>query len=106
MAHAALGHIKDAEEEEKLFDKSLTNPEIQGYQKRNLHNNMAYDPDRECGMLNVARQMLRGELLYRKGQFSAAFEHLRRAVELDDGLKVWDLYTDKRRDRLCACVLV
>lgn len=30
--------------------------------------------------------MLDGELEYRKGNFEAAFAHLRRAVELDDGL--------------------
>ena len=37
-------------------------------------------------MLAIAAEMLSGEIEYRKGNFDAAFAHLRRAVELDDSL--------------------
>ena len=37
-------------------------------------------------MLAVAAEMLDGEMAYRKGECDDAFAHLRRAVELDDGL--------------------
>ena len=37
-------------------------------------------------LLGVAEAMLNGELEYRKGNHDAAFAHLRRSVELSDGL--------------------
>ncbi len=37
-------------------------------------------------ILQVAEQMLLGELAYHKGDHEVAFAHLRRAVALDDGL--------------------
>ena len=37
-------------------------------------------------LLDIAAAMLRGEILYRKGEFDAAFAELRRSVELDDAL--------------------
>lgn len=37
-------------------------------------------------ILAVASEMLDGELEYRKGNHDSAFAHLRRSVELDDGL--------------------
>jgi hypothetical protein len=47
---------------------------------RYLFNNTSQD------ILAVAGAMLDGELDYRRGRFDAAFEHLRRAIELDDAL--------------------
>ncbi len=47
---------------------------------RYLFNNTCQD------ILAVAGAMLDGELEYRRGQFDAAFEHLRRAIALDDAL--------------------
>ncbi|HEX2281240.1 MAG TPA: hypothetical protein VHG52_05695, partial [Thermomicrobiales bacterium] len=47
---------------------------------RYLFNNSALD------ILAIAAEMLNGELEYRKGNFDAAFAHLRKSVELDDGL--------------------
>src|ERR671915_204967 len=47
---------------------------------RYLFNNTCQD------ILAVAGAMLEGELEYRRGQFDAAFEHLRRAIALDDAL--------------------
>jgi tetratricopeptide (TPR) repeat protein len=37
-------------------------------------------------IFNVAREMIHGEMKYHEGEFDDAFAHLRRAVELDDGL--------------------
>src|SRR6185503_17901963 len=37
-------------------------------------------------ILAVAAEMMRGEIAYRKRQFDDAFAHLRKSVELDDGL--------------------
>ena len=47
---------------------------------RYLFNNTCQD------ILAVAGAMLDGEIEYRCGRFDAAFEHLRRAIELDDAL--------------------
>ncbi len=47
---------------------------------RMLFNNTCLD------ILAVAEAMMTGELEYRRGSFEKAFAHLRRAVELDDGL--------------------
>ena len=47
---------------------------------RYLFNNTCQD------ILAVAGAMLDGELEYRRGNFDAAFEHLRRAIALDDAL--------------------
>ena len=37
-------------------------------------------------LLEIAAEMLNGELEYRRGNRDAAFAHLRRSVELDDAL--------------------
>ena len=47
---------------------------------RTVFNNTCAD------ILQVAGAMLDGELEYRRGNYDAAFAHLRRSVELDDGL--------------------
>ena len=49
-------------------------------ESRYLFNNTSQD------ILAVAGAMLDGELEYRRGQFDVAFEHLRRAIALDDAL--------------------
>ncbi|MGV6804591.1 MAG: hypothetical protein ACWA49_10330 [Ruegeria sp.] len=76
VAHAATDEISKAETEEQLFLAATDRvPET-----RLLHNNRVVD------LLEIAREMLRGEIEYRKGNFDAAFAHLRRSVELDDSL--------------------
>jgi tetratricopeptide (TPR) repeat protein len=76
VAHAALGQIAAAEEEEMAFLKvKATVPKT-----RLLHNNKVVD------LLDIAAEMLRGEILYRKGDFEDAFAALRRSVALDDDL--------------------
>jgi tetratricopeptide (TPR) repeat protein len=76
VAHSALGEVDDAEREREAFlaAKPLV-PE-----SRYVHNNCVPD------LLNIAEEMLEGELEYRKGNFEAAFDHLRKSVQLDDDL--------------------
>ncbi|NOC44519.1 tetratricopeptide repeat protein [Ruegeria sp. HKCCD7559] len=76
IAHAATGDVVHAEAEENLFLAARECvPET-----RRLHNNRVID------LLEIAGEMLRGEIEYRKGNFEIAFAHLRRSVELDDTL--------------------
>ena len=76
IAHAATGDVAKAEAEERLFLAAKDRvPET-----RLMHNNRVID------LLEIAREMLRGEIEYRKGNFDTAFTHLRRSVELDDDL--------------------
>ena len=76
VAHSALGNVDEAETEKALFMAAKTRvPE-----SRRVHNNTVVD------LLGVAEEMLNGELEYRKGNYDAAFAHLRRSVELDDAL--------------------
>ncbi len=76
LAFAATGDVPKAEAEEQLFLKAKARvPEA-----RRLHNNRVID------LLEIATEMLRGEIEYRKGNFDLAFAHLRRSVELDDTL--------------------
>ncbi|UWQ30650.1 tetratricopeptide repeat protein [Leisingera sp. M523] len=76
IAFAATGRVAEAEAEEQLFLTAKANlPE-----SRLLHNNRVVD------LLEIATEMLRGEIEYRKGNYDAAFAHLRRSAELDDNL--------------------
>jgi tetratricopeptide (TPR) repeat protein len=76
VAQAALGHIEQAEAEEKAFLKAKARvPDT-----RLLHNNRIVD------LLEIATEMLRGEILYRRRDYDAAFAALRRSVALDDSL--------------------
>ena len=76
VAHAASGRVSQAEGEQRAFVAALVNvPE-----SRMIFNNKCVD------VLAIAGEMLAGEIDYRKGQHDSAFTHLRRAVELDDGL--------------------
>jgi len=76
VAHAALGEVEAAEREKARFlDAAARVPE-----SRLLHNNTCRD------LLAIAEAMLEGEIAYRKGEYEAAFAHLRRSVALDDAL--------------------
>jgi tetratricopeptide (TPR) repeat protein len=76
IAFAATGRVTEAEAEEQLFLAAKDRvPDT-----RLLHNNKVSD------LLDIAREMLRGEIEYRKENFSAAFAHLRASVALDDAL--------------------
>jgi tetratricopeptide (TPR) repeat protein len=76
VAHAALGEVSSSEAERAKFMEARAKvPE-----SRYLHNNCCID------LLDVAEQMLDGELEYRKGNYDAAFAHLRKAIKLEDNL--------------------
>lgn len=76
IALAVKGQIEAAEAERQKFTQAVTKiPET-----RYVFNNKCTD------ILAIATQMLSGEIEYRKGNFEQAFAHLRRSVELDDGL--------------------
>jgi len=76
LAHSVLGEIAEAEKARTAFLAAKARvPDT-----RRLHNNTVVD------MLAIAEEMLNGELEYRRGNFDAAFAHLRRSVELEDSL--------------------
>ena len=76
IAFAATDRVSEAEAEEQLFLSAKARlPE-----SRLLHNNKVID------LLEIATEMLRGEIEYRKGNYDTAFAHLRRSAELDDSL--------------------
>ena len=76
VALANLHRIEEADAEKSLFYDALSRvPD-----SRMLFNNKCTD------ILKVAEQMLLGELAYHKGDHEAAFDHLRRSVEIDDNM--------------------
>lgn len=76
VAFAALGRVAEAEAEEKLFLAACDAVP----KTRMMHNNTVRD------LLEIAKEMVRGEIEYRKGNYDAAYAHLRRSVALDDDL--------------------
>ena len=76
VALASTGQVDDAESEREAFLAARD----QVPASRTLFNNTCED------ILAVAEAMLTGEVEYRRGSFDVAFDHLRRAVELDDNL--------------------
>ena len=76
VALAALGRVAEAEAQQALFEISAAAvPET-----RLLHNNTVVD------LLAIGREMLAGELEYRRGNHDAGFAHLRAAIALEDAL--------------------
>jgi hypothetical protein len=76
VAHAAIGAVAQAEAEVVAFERARERvPE-----SRYLFVNTCQD------ILAVATEMMKGEIAYRRGEIDRAFAHLRRSVELDDGL--------------------
>ena len=77
IAHAATANVKAAEAQRELFYSAVENvPET-----RYLFNNSCKS------ILEIADNMLNGEIEYRKQNYQQAFEYLRTAVYLDDNLK-------------------
>jgi tetratricopeptide (TPR) repeat protein len=76
VAYSATGQVAEAEAQKALFEAAVSRVPDTRY----LHNNVCLD------LLAVAAEMLNGELEYRKGNFDVAFGHLRRSIELEDGL--------------------
>ena len=76
VAYASTERVDEAVAEQQAFYAARDRvPE-----SRMLFNNTCLD------ILAVAEAMMTGEVEYRRGNFDAAFEHLNRAVELDDNL--------------------
>src|SRR5215213_477909 len=76
VAHAATGRMEEAAAARDAFLAAVARVPDSRY----LFNNTCQD------ILAVACAMLDGELDYRRGEFEAAFEQLRRAIALDDAL--------------------
>ena len=76
IAYAVTGQIGAAEEQQREYAVAAGRVPP----SRTVFNNTCED------VLRVAGAMLAGELEYRRGNYEAAFAHLRRSVELDDGL--------------------
>ena len=76
VAFAATGRVVEAEAEEQVFIAARNRVP----KTRLMHNNTVVD------LLDIATEMLRGEIEYRKENYEAAFDHLRRSVAFDDAL--------------------
>ncbi|KAB8217078.1 hypothetical protein BDV33DRAFT_206740 [Aspergillus novoparasiticus] len=76
VAYAATNCVAEAEQERKLYVAAIERVPI----TRRTH------PNRSVDILNVGVAMLDGEIEYRRGDHEKAFQTLRRAIELDDGL--------------------
>ena len=76
VAHGALGNVEAAERQADAFDKARESVPDSRY----VFNNRCVD------ILAIAREMMLGELAYRRGDHETAFAHLRRSVVLDDSL--------------------
>lgn len=76
VAHAARGQLDQARAERDAFAAAYDRiPE-----SRYLFNNTSRD------ILAIGAAMLDGEIAYRAGHYDEAFDHLRRAIDLDDNL--------------------
>ena len=76
VAWAASGNVSKAEEHVILFEAAFKRVPDSRY----IFNNSCLE------ILNVAREMMLGEIEYRKTNYDMAFAHLRKSVELDDNL--------------------
>ena len=76
VAYGALGNVEAAERQAIRFEEAVASVPDSRY----VFNNKCVD------ILAIAREMMLGELSYRRGDHEAAFAHLRRSVELDDNL--------------------
>jgi tetratricopeptide (TPR) repeat protein len=76
VALAASGNVSSAEQQAVLFEKAFGRVPDSRY----VFNNTYLD------ILAVAREMMLGEVAYRKGNYDGAFAHLYKSVDLDDNL--------------------
>jgi len=78
LAYAATGRVAEAEEQQRLFQQAVL---------RVPESRMATLTSSSLEVLEIAREMLAGEVDYRKGNVDEAFDYLRRSIALYDGLK-------------------
>ena len=83
IAFAVMGKFDEADRERELFYSFMRK---EACQKCYLFNNPMHDPEKHQGILDVAEEVLNGELEYHKGNFREAFQHLRLAVQRDASL--------------------
>ncbi|PQK16418.1 hypothetical protein BB8028_0006g07380 [Beauveria bassiana] len=76
VAHAAIGNVEQAREQQALFEKARANVK----ESRTLFNNQCTE------ILKVGAALLSGEVEYRAKNYDAAFAHLREAIALYDNL--------------------
>ena len=76
VAYANLGKAHEANN----YVNNFTNAYAQVPETRHLFNNKSRD------VLEVAEEMMRGEVAFKSGDKTRGLNHLRKAVELDDGL--------------------
>ena len=76
VAHAALGHIEEAEAAREAFDRAASV----------ISEDAIFLSNTVRDMLRIGEAMLDGELEYRKGNYDRAFDSLRLAVSRDDAL--------------------
>lgn len=77
LALATLGRVDEAVAERERFETACAAVPESYY--------MGNNPVRT--VLDIAREMVAGEVEYRRGQFDSGFEHLREAVRRDDALR-------------------
>ncbi len=77
VAHAARGEVRQAKDEQALFAQARTKvaPEA------------TYGNNRVSAVLDVAEQMIEGEVLFRDGKGEQGLAALRKAVTLEDALR-------------------
>lgn len=76
LAYAATNQVDQAEVEQDAFAEAVELVPDTSFLFQNA----------SAKILEVAEQMIAGEIAYRRGEFDVAFEHLREAVRLDDAL--------------------
>lgn len=76
VANAALGNHEAAAKAQQSFEEAVTSVTEDRY----IHVVRCLD------ILDVAREMLAGEIHYHRGEYEDAFSRLRKAVELEDAL--------------------
>lgn len=76
VAFAVSGDVASAQQQRELFDTTYQRVPASRY----IFNNTCRD------ILDVAREMMLGEIEYRKQNYDAAFAHLRQSVVMDDNL--------------------
>ncbi|MEM7206350.1 MAG: hypothetical protein AAF434_00870 [Pseudomonadota bacterium] len=77
VAYAASGDVPSAKQHATFFEDAFSRVPDSRY----IFNNSCLD------ILQIAREMMLGEIAYREEDFDNAFAHLRKSVELDDNLE-------------------
>lgn len=77
VAHAALGHVEDAEKERAALAEAV----------KRVPKEFLFGTNAAADVFGVCEPYLEGEIAYRKGDFDVALSKLREAVKREDALK-------------------